>query len=249
MQLRGKVAARSVRSAPAQQHRFALAVAGDEPLRQQHVAAGRQALLQRRVGLEVTGGRKIVRAHRGAGALLGVQDRACIEPLHVEAFRGQVRRADARRHQFAGRHDAGPQPVADLSDQVDARGHLAQLDEMPFEVGPDRDTEVAGQVGVTPLDLLHHRLPFAGQRLREQLLEPVGDAGERRVHHDGAQALVQARAHDVRDVLPVADARDAGAAELEDDPEGIGVGCHRAVPGGGSRVRSRGAQADPHTSS
>jgi len=110
-------------------------------------------------------------------------------------------------------------------------GHLPQLDEMPLEVGPDRDTEVAGQVGVTPLDLLHHRLPFAGQRLRQQLLKPVGDPGERRVHHDRAQTLVQARAHDVRYVLPVADARDTGAAELEDDPEGIGIGCHRAVPG------------------
>ena len=144
MQLRGKVAARSVRAAPAEQHGLALAVAGDEPLRQQHVAAGRQALLQRRVGLEVTGRREVVRPRRGAGALLRVQDRARIEPLHVEAFRGQVRRADARRHQLAGRHDAGPQPVADLSDQVDARRHLAQLDEMPLEVGADRDARGRG---------------------------------------------------------------------------------------------------------
>ena len=94
VQLRREVAARGVRAAATEQHGLALGVAGDEALREQHAAALGEPLLQRRVGLEHTGGGEVVRARRGARALFGVQHRAGIEPLHVESFarRGRPRR-------------------------------------------------------------------------------------------------------------------------------------------------------------
>ena len=155
-----------------------------------------------------------------------MQQRARVEPLHVDAFGVQERGTDARRHQFAVRHHAGAQAIADFADQVDALGAAAQLGEVTIELGVDVDAEIAREVEVAPLDLVHHRLPFAGQRLREQLLEAVGDAGQRRVHDDRMQAFGQPRTDDAGDVLPVADARNAGAAKLEDDPVRFGVAGH-----------------------
>ncbi len=230
MQLGGEVGAGGVGAAAPEEHGLALTIARDESLREQHAAALSQALLQRRVGLEAAGGREVACARGGARALLGMQQRARIEPLGVEALAGEEGRADARRHEFARGHHPRAQTVAHLADQVNAGGHLAQLGEVVLELRADRDREVAREVAVTALDLRHHRFPVAGEGLREQLLEAIGDAGERRVDDDRPQALVEARTHDGRDVLPVADARYAGAAELEDDPVGVGTVGHRALP-------------------
>ena len=159
-----------------------------------------------------------------------MQQRACVEPLHVEAFGGEVRRADARRHQLTRGHHTRAQPVAHLADEVDARRHLAQLGKVVLEFGTDGDAEVTRQIAVPALDLLHHRFPVTRERLGEQLLEAVGDAGEGGVDDDGAQPFIEPSTHDGGDVLPVADARYARAAELENDPVGVGWIGHRAVP-------------------
>ena len=244
-----EVTARGVGAAATEQHGVAVRVARDEALRDQHLAARRQPLLERGVGFEVAGGRQVVGAFGCAGPLFGVQQRAGVEPLHVDAFRLQERGADARRHQFAVGHHARAQAIADLADQVDAFGAAAQIGEMAVEFGVDVDTEIAREVEVTSLDLVHDRFPLAGQRFREQLLEAVRDAGQRGMHDDGMKAFDQPRLDDAGDVLPVADARNAGAAKLEDDPVRFGMAGHcRAGPGatragvGYAASRSRGPE-------
>jgi hypothetical protein len=57
-------------------------------------------------------------------------------------------------------------------------------------------------------------LPVAGQRLVEQLLETVGDTRECRVHDERMHACREALGMTAGDILPVADARDAGAPNL-----------------------------------
>ena len=238
-ELRGEIAARGVGAAATEQHRVAVRVAGDEALRDRHLAHGGEALLEIGVGREVAGRRQVARTRGGARPFLGVQQLARIEPLHVDAFVLQVRGADARGHEFATRHHARTQAVAHLADQVDAFGAATQLGEVVVEFGGDvGNAQVARQVHVTALDLVHDRFPVAGQRFRQQLLEAVGDAGERRVDDDGLQPLRESVLDDGGDVLPVADARDAGAAELEDDPGGIAMACHRTDPAAPCRVWS-----------
>ncbi len=225
-----EVTARRVGAAATEQHRVAVRVARDEALRDQHLAARRQPLLERGVGFEVARGGKVVRALGCAGPHFGVQQRARVEPLHVDAFRVQERRADARRHQFAVGHHARAQAIADLADQVDAFGAATQIGEVTIEFGVDVNAEIAREVEVTTLDLVHDRFPLAGQRFREQLLEAVRDAGQRRMHDDGMETFDQPRLDDAGDVLPVADARNAGAAKLEDDPVRFGMAGHSSGP-------------------
>ena len=121
-----------------------------------------------------------------------MQQGAGVEPLHVDAFGLQERRADPRGHEFAVGHHARAQSVADLADQVDAFGAAAQVGEMTLEFGVDVDAQVAREIEVPTLDLVHDRLPLAGQRLRQQLLEAVGDARQRGVHDDRVQAFDRA---------------------------------------------------------
>ena len=190
--LAAKVAAGRVRTTAAEQDRLALRVAGDEALREQHAAARRKSTLKFGVWLEIAGRGQVPGALRRTDAFLGMQDGAGIDPLHVEPLGREEIGADAGRHQFPGCHDPGAQAIADLADQVDAGCHPAQLDEIAFEFRADRDPEVTRQVGVPKLDLVHHRLPVAGQRPGEKLLEAIGDAGERRVNDHGPQALRRA---------------------------------------------------------
>jgi hypothetical protein len=79
---------------------------------------------------------------------------------------------------------------------------------MSLEFDAERQAQVAHEVGVSTLYLLHHRLPLAGESLRYQLLESISDARQCGVHHDRVQAFGKPLADDSRDVLPVADARD-----------------------------------------
>jgi hypothetical protein len=193
-------------------------IARDEALRDQDLAGSRQPVLQRRIRLEVTRRGQVVRAFGRALPLLGVQHGARIQPLHPDAFLCEVSRADSSGHQFADGHHPRAQPCADLTNQLDAGGALAQVREMTFEFDAKREAQVAHEIDVSSLDLLHDRLPLAGEGLRNQLLEAVGDARQSGMHDDRVQSFGQSLADDGRDVLPVADARDAGAAELEDDP-------------------------------
>jgi hypothetical protein len=229
--LRSEVAAGRVGPAATEQHGVAPGVARDEPLRDQHLADRAQALLQVGVRLEVAGGRQVIGAFGSARAFLGMQQLARVEPLGVDALVLQERGADPRRHEFAVGHDARAQAIADLADQVDALGAASEFGEVMVELGGHaRHAEVAGQVHVTTLDLVHDRFPLIGQGFREQLFESVGDARKRRVHDDRVEALGEPLLDDGGDALPVADARNAGAPELEDHPVAVAMTCHRADP-------------------
>ena len=209
-----------------------LRVARDEALRDQHLAARGEPLLERRIGFEVAGGREVVGALGGAGPLFGVQQRARVEPLHVDAFVREERRAESRRHQLAVGHHARAQAIADLADQVDALGAATQVGEMPFEFGVEVEmprSRARSMWRRSIWSMTGSQSPVSA--LREQLLESVRDARQRRMHDDGMHAFGQPLAHDAGDVLPVADARNAGAPKLEDDPVRFGMAGHRADPG------------------
>ena len=93
-------------------------------------------------------------------------------------------RAERGRQQFPHRHDARAQPVALLADEVDALGAAPELVEMSFEFRVEVDAKIAREIEVAPFDLVHHRFPFPGERLGQQLLEAIGDARQRRMHDD-----------------------------------------------------------------
>ena len=108
--------------------------------------------------------------------MLGLDDRARIDPLRVQTLGREECGAETRRHQLALRQHAGAQALAHLADQRDAGCDLSQPLELFFELRAGNDAEVAGQVAVALLDLLHDRLPLVAEGETEQLLEPVGDA-------------------------------------------------------------------------
>ena len=240
--LRGEVAARGVGSAAAEQDGVALRVARDEPLREEHPPAAGEAALQRKVRLEAAGGRQVAGALGSARALFCMEKRAGVEPLYVEALGIEERRAEPRSHEFAGGHYACAKPVTHLADELDARRGAAQVGEMTFEIRVGRQAEITREVVVTSLDLFHDGFPVPVERPCEQLLEAVGDAGQRGVHQNRTQAFGEAGAYDASDIPPVTDARDAGAAELEYDPVRFGGAGHRAVPGAAPGIRSRGRE-------
>ena len=93
-ELGGKVTAGRIRAAAPEQHRIASRVARDESLRDQHLAARGQALLELGIGFEIAGRRKVVRALGRVGPLFGMQQRACVEPLRVDALVRQERRTE-----------------------------------------------------------------------------------------------------------------------------------------------------------
>jgi hypothetical protein len=82
-----------------------------------------------------------------------------------------------------------PQPVADLTDQLHARGGAPELGEVTFHLGIGCESEIAREIAVTLLDLREHRLPRGGQRLVEQLLEAIRDSRQRGVARRRAAAL------------------------------------------------------------
>ena len=50
--------------------------------------------------------------------------------------------------------------------------------------GVGDDAEIAREIAMALLDLFHDGLPFAAERERQQLLEPVGDARQGGMHDD-----------------------------------------------------------------
>ena len=176
LQLRSEVAARGIGAAAAEQHGVAVLVARDEALRDPHGARRRPALLQLEIGLVGARRRQIGRAHVRVAPLLGLEHGARIDPLHIESLRGEERGAEARRHQLALRHHARAQAFAHLADERDAGGDLSQALELFFEIRAGDDAEIAREVAMALLDLIHDRLPLAAEREPEQLLETIGDA-------------------------------------------------------------------------
>ena len=77
----------------------------------------------------------------------------------------------------------------------------------------------AHQIMVLLDDFLEERLPHStsGGAL-DQLLQPIRDPREGRMHDEGSEALVDPRAHDLHDHAPRFGRRDARAPELEHDP-------------------------------
>ena len=208
-----------------------------------HDGAGRRpALLQIRIGIVGAGRREIRRAHAGVAPRLGLDDRACIDPLHVETLRREERGAKTRRHQLALRQHACAQALADFADQRDAGRDLSQALELLFELRAGNDAEVAREVAMALLDLVHDRLPLVAEGQAEQLLESVGDAGQCGMDDDGPQAFGQAIAQDCGDVLPVRDRGNAGAAELQHDPR---RGAGRRISHGHSVPHHRGICGEP----
>ncbi len=185
LELGGKVSARGVRAAASEQHGIAVFVARNEALRDPHRAGARPALLQLEVRLEGARRGQISRSHRRVLALLGLEHGARVDPLHVESLRREKGRPEACRHQLALRHHARAQAFADLAHESDTGGDLPQALELLFEISARCDPEIACEIAMPLLDLLHHGLPIAAQRMAQELLEPVGNAGQRRMDDDG----------------------------------------------------------------
>ena len=83
----------------------------------------------------------------------------------------------------------------------------------------DRNAELRREMRDGALDGGHRLFVFLLKRGVEQLLEPVGDAGDGGVDDQHARASRATRALTTAAMfLPVGDRGDAGAAELEDDP-------------------------------
>jgi hypothetical protein len=123
--------------------------------------------------------------------VLGLENRPGIDPLHVETLRLEISLTEASRQQLALAHDAGAQPLAHFFHQRDAGGNLPQTCELLFELRAEHSSQIARQVAMLGLDLRHHRLPRAVERLRDQLLEAVRNPGERRVDDDWVQAFCE----------------------------------------------------------
>jgi hypothetical protein len=175
--------------------------------------------------------------------LLRSDDGARVDPLHIETLRRQECGAEPRRHQLALRQHPGAQALAHFAHQCDTGSDLTQAFELLFQLRARDDAEVACQVAMPLLDLLHDRLPLVAERQTEELLESIGDARQGGMDDDGPQALGEPVAQHRSDVLPVRDRGNAGAAELEHDPRrGAGRRIshrHCVTPARASQLRGR----------
>ena len=163
-------------------------------------------------------------------SFFGAQQAARVQPFDIETKRAKVRGTQASRHQLSCRHHPCAQTVAHLADQLYPRCDAAQFRQMLLQVGDALHVELARERPVTLLDLRHDWGPVARWRPEQKLLQPVRDPRQSRMHHDRPNALGQSHPHDRGDVLPVVRARDAGAAEFQDDPGRIGSGAHQGPP-------------------
>ena len=118
-----------------------------------------------------------------------------VDPMRVEALGRQIRRANARRHQFTGGHDARAQAIAHFADQVHAGGHSSQVGKMTFEFWADRDPEVAGK-------------PSTKQLIHFRLADDIAAAMQPK--QDGHRARCR-----FRPIKPHTDARETGVANLD----------------------------------
>src|SRR5213075_1364427 len=106
LELAGEISARAVRAAAAEQDGLALRVACDETLRQHDPFDGREPILERTVGCEVAARGEKARALGLVADSLALEERACVEPLDVEADRAQVRGAELGSGELARREHA-----------------------------------------------------------------------------------------------------------------------------------------------
>src|SRR6185437_9281915 len=120
----------------------------------------------------------------------------------------------------------------------------------PLAVRTERDAELRGEALVPLFDepeLLFLRI---AARRRQQLLQTVGDAGQRRVHDEHPCALCMAGRRHLGDVAPVGERGNTGSAEFENDPVGRGA-SHKNIPqaGGGEGCHRMGPPPRPNEES
>ncbi len=215
--LGGQVRRRRVRATAAQQTGVAVTVAGDETLGDDHGCGCVELLLQRRIGRKGTGGRQ----HRGLRRCTTVfrgQHVAGIHPGDVDALRLEEAGTDFGGHELAIGHDAGPRAVRQLAHQRDTVRHLLQLVEIALELRAHGNAQLVSQLPVPIFDRLEWFVGFARDRRGQQFFEPIGDLGDGRVDDQHAVAGFETTLDDQRDVAPVGKRRNAGAAELDDNP-------------------------------
>src|ERR1700733_14983924 len=162
-------------------------------------------------------------ARRACSAASGAKPHVADSTLALgEAPRLSARSMEARpergAHQLTARQHARPGAIAHLAHQRHPGGDLAQLREIALELLPGSHAELGGEVPVALLDGAQLLLLRLALRRVQQPFQPVGDARYGRVHDEEARPARQALGGNIRDVDPVRQARDARAAELQDDP-------------------------------
>ena len=209
----------NVGTAPAEQHFLALGIAGDVTLRQRHARKTFEQCDRFGIG--------IVRAH---GVQHGIAFAGPVPRRRPQQLR-RVHRRDRYAAEFqrggsqppgkplAQRQHLDAGPVARLAGQGYAAKQLRQVLEFRSEAAfRIVDVHFPGQFAVAIAQLPLEAGVFVAARQLDQGLEPVGDAGQGRVHDDGPHALLAAAAHQARDRVPAGSRGHAGAAELEHCP-------------------------------
>ena len=102
-------------------------VAGNEALRQHHLAGTGNAGLQRGIGRVLAGCRQVTAAVAAIGTAGTYEHFARVHPLRRYAHTLQVSGAEARGHELPEGHDAHPDTYTDLAHQANACNQLVQF--------------------------------------------------------------------------------------------------------------------------
>ena len=135
-----------------------------------------QAAMQRRSGAKShVADRKL--AFTGAGALLGAQHGARVDPASGDALRIEKGAADRRGEELAHRHDPRPAPLVDLAayraiSAIRLRSSAKNVSNM----APGSMRRVSRQIAVRALDALEPRPVSADYSRGEKRFEAIGDA-------------------------------------------------------------------------
>ena len=126
--------------------------------------------------------------------------------------------AEGGGEQLAHGHDARAQPSRSprwpASDRASCRSSCMK----PSKRAPGDMPRRCASSRCRGFDPLEDRRSAAGERGGQQRLEPIGDAGQGRMHHHRRMPPADALAQHPGNVVPIGRSRDAGAAEFEHDP-------------------------------
>ena len=131
-----EVSARRVGAAAPEHNGVAVLVGGDEALRDDDPLHGAPARLQPGIGRKIAGRGQQFGPWRGIVPAPRAQDLPRIDPGGGYALRVQELRAQGGGEQFAHRHDARPQPIAELCTAGKCRGNLRQLAKERLKLRP-----------------------------------------------------------------------------------------------------------------
>ena len=169
-------------------------------------------------------GRWLVPAHEAV---------ARVEPGDVDSAPSQVSGSEPRCHQFPQRHDPDAHPDTDFTDEPDAGNELVQLPEGLVKKQRSVEPEVDSQRIVLLADGVQRVVRLAGYDHREEGVQRVGDAFQRRMDDHGTQPLLQAMLDNRSDGRPVGSSGNARASELQDHAIAVDDGRRRAEGGAG----------------